>query len=784
MSELERWMRATGMSRSRFLRLAALAPGALLPARAASAGEPSPDTTTPGGLALRAGGVDYSPATGMERRSVPSACWQCTSRCAIVGHLEGGRLVKIEGHPEMLSTGGRICARGQAGINQVYHPDRVLHPLLRVGRRGEGRWRRISWSEALDLLVDGGEVAGRKVKGIGALRAEGRPERFMFHYGRTTGSDATILLSHFLPRYGTGTVGNHDSICMWAGGIGSALTGDVSGAADLGQARIILSFGSSLLDAGVNHTPTVRACADALARGAKLYTFDVRLSNTAARSTEWIPVKPGTDLAIALAMCHVLLESGLHDADFVRDHTNVTERALWEHLAAYTPEWAEEKSGVPAARIRDLALELARTRPGMVISARGAFMHANGVQTQRAVDLLRALSGNVGPHGSRLPRARWAPPFPTPAPERPPRSLDVFGGKPGAYALTGEVISHQIVRSIDEGPERPDVYLVYCHNPVYSNGDCRANARLYADEEKVPFLVSVDVAMSETTELADLVLPDATYLERWTLEGKTSPSGIPEYYVRQPVHAPLGEARNFVDVACELAERMGMGLGFPSAEAFVRATCDATPGVREAGGFETLKARGIWHDRAARPTTYERGRVNVRSEELERRGFPAIAAWMPVPGHEAMAEGELILTTFKVPVQTQSRTQGCKWLTELYHDNPAWIHPETAAARDIRDGDRIVVRSAVGTMTTRARVTEAVHPRAVAISHSAGHWAWGEYASGKRSPVHQPESDGENRWWTEHGTHPNLVIPSAGDPISGSMCWNDTVVTVERAQLG
>jgi anaerobic selenocysteine-containing dehydrogenase len=733
---------------------------------------------------LRPGGSDFSPATGATRRRIPSACWQCVTRCAIVGYVEGDRLVKIEGHPDMLSTGGTICARGQAGVNQVYAPDRVLHPLRRVGRRGEGRWERIGWSEALDLLVNGGQIAGRPVKGLATLRAEGRPEKFMFHYGRMVGSDATILRSHFLPRYGTGTIGTHDSLCMMAGDVGSELTGDAAGAADYRTARMVLNFGASEVDAGGNHVPNLRGWVAALARGARLYTFDVRLSNTAARSTEWIPVRPGTDLAVILAMCQVLVESGLHDADFVRDHTNVTVRELAEHLAPYSPAWAEARSGVPAARIRDLALELGRLKPGMVISARGAFMHANGVQTQRAVELLRALSGNVAGIGTRFPRPRWSSPFPLPQLDRPSKSLDILSGEAGAFAIPSDGVSHQIAHRIDQGPERPDLYLVYCHNPVYSSGDCRANARLYSDEAKVPFLVSVDVALSETSELADLVLPDATYLERWTLEGKTSPEGVPEYYLRQPMHPPRGEARNFVDVACELADRLGMPLGFSSAEAYVRAACQTTPGVREAGGFEYMTSQGLWQDRQARPVEYRRERLNLRSAVLEEKGFAGIAAWMPVPGHEAMADDQLVLTTFKVPVQTQSRTQGCKWLTELHHENPAWLHPEAAAARGIRDGDRIEVRSAVGVITTRARVTEGIHPRAVAISHSAGHWAWGDYASGHPSAVHQPEDDSWSRWWTGHGAHPNLVIPNVGDPISGSMCWMDTVVRVERAQEG
>jgi anaerobic selenocysteine-containing dehydrogenase len=768
------------MTRSEFLRLATRAP-----ATAGGAPLASVSTQRAGGqgpLALAAGGVDFSPATGVERQRIPSACWQCVTRCAIIGHLEEGRVVKIEGNPQMLSTGGTVCARGQAGVNQVYHPDRVLHPLKRLGRRGEGRWQRISWKEALDLLVDGGEIAGRRVRGLGALRAEGVPEKLMFHYGRMVGSDATIILSHFLPRYGTGTIGTHDSICMMAGDVGSELTGDAAGVADYRTARIVLNFGASEIDAGTNHVARARAWVAALARGARMVTFDVRLSNTAAHSSEWVPVKPGTDLAVALAMCRVLLDNGLHDTGFIRDHTNVTVAELIDHLSPYSPGWAEAQSGVPAAKIVELALELGRSKPGMCISARGAYMHANGVQTQRAIELLRVLSGNVAATGTRLPRVRWAQPFPVPKVEPRPPSLGILGGDPGAFAIPSQGVSHQIAHMIDVGPERPDIYLVYCHNPVYSNGDCHENARLYANEEKIPFLVSIDVAMSETTELADLVLPDATYLERWTLEGKTSQEGVPEYYLRQPMHAPLGEARNFVDVVCDVSQRLGLDLGFSSAEQFVRSACDATPGVREAGGFAYMKARGIWHDHNSKPVEYPRDRVSLRSRELEAKGFAGIAAWMPVPGHEVMAEDELVLTTFKVPVQTQSRTQGCKWLSELYHENPAWIHPRTAAARGIADGDRITVRSAIGSLTTRARVTEGVHPRAVAISHSAGHWAWGEYASGWASAVHDAEADGANRWWTEHGAHPNNIIPNVGDPIAGSMCWMDTVVRIEPAR--
>jgi anaerobic selenocysteine-containing dehydrogenase len=518
--------------------------------------------------------------------------------------------------------------------------------------------------------------------------------------------------------------------------------------------------------------------AGALDRGAKVYTFDPRLSNTAARSTRWIPVKPATDLAVILAMCREIVASELHDESMIEEHTNTTVDALKDHLEPYTLEWAARESGVPAGRIRSLAVEYGTTKPGICVSFRGAFMHHNGVQTQRAIYLLQALTGNLDPGGGMGAPPRWRYPFAFP--EGEPKNLDVFNGEPGAYSYPIYGVSHQILSMIDRGPERPSIYMTYCHNPVYANGDCRDNERVFSDEEKIPFLVAIDVTLSETSLLADLVLPDATYLERWTCDGRPSPEGVPEYQLRQPMHPPRGEARNFCDVACQLAERLGFEIGFGTAEEFVRETCNATPGVKEAGGFEYMRAHGLWSDPDAEPMKVPPRPMELVSETLAEAGFSALPGWMAAPEHEAMADDELVLITFKVAVQTHSRTQGCKWLTELHHSNPAWIHPETAAARGIRNGDRIVVRSEVGEIVTTARVTEGIHPGAIAVSHHCGHWGHGAYASGETSHVHAAEPDSRLKWWEDNGVHPNLIIPNRGDPIAGAMCWNDTVVTVTK----
>ncbi|KKK48145.1 hypothetical protein LCGC14_3148080, partial [marine sediment metagenome] len=200
---------------------------------------------------------------------------------------------------------------------------------------------------------------------------------------------------------------------------------------DLENTKFILNFGSNVLEAHTNHIPMAQRCVDALASGAKMYTFDVRLSNTAVKSTEWILIKAGTDLAVILAMCNVLMENGIYDRKFIETYTNVTVDELKQHLSRYTPEWAEGVSGVPAEKIRSIALEYVRTRPSVCISYRGAVMHYNGVQTERAVLMLEALAGNIDISGGRCRAvgAKWKSTISTP--KGPTKKLKILDGEKG-----------------------------------------------------------------------------------------------------------------------------------------------------------------------------------------------------------------------------------------------------------------------------------------------------------------------------------------------------------------
>ncbi|MBT3177795.1 MAG: molybdopterin-dependent oxidoreductase [Desulfobacula sp.] len=804
------------------------------------------------------GGKDFSPKTSKERQMIASACWNCVTRDSMVGYVEDGRLVKLEGQPNSIRGRGKICSKGAAGINQLYDPDRILYPMKRVGKRGEGKWKRISWDDALT------DLSGRLKK----LRDDGHPEKFMFHYGRMKGSSSKIVKSVFLANYGTKTVGNHTSICEGGKWTAQELTwGKHYDNWDFDNTKYVLNFGSNCLEAGTNSIPGMLRLSSAIVdRKVKLVTFDVRISNTAAKSTEWVPIKPGTDNAVVLAMCNVVLEAGLYDKDFFK-YLKVTKdidasfdekiSTLKKHLDQYTPAWAEKISGVPAAKIKEIALEFAKAKPACLISYRGAVAHAYGAETERSVQMLAAITGNIDNPGGRCLAvgAKWK--YPKGPKEKPKaKALNVAKGFKGDIAYPSHGANHQVLKVIKDGKAgRPEIYMWYCYTPVYANGECQENIDILKDESLIPFSVCVNAYYDESAALADLILPNPSYLEWWDWEDMVSPDQIAEFYIRQPFVKPLGESRDFKDVVCELGERMGFPLGFSSAEEFVKLSCEKTPGVKEAGGFEYMKKHGVWHDPKAKPRFYsykkavkdgdlkkdgvildesigtywnwhkskakteaeamekgytktknaykgyvalkigdevfkgfkpdklnKSGFFEIYSDLLELKGLSPLPHYYPNKEHENLKSNELILTTYKVAVHIHSRSTNCKWLTEIYHDNPAEINSATAKQLGIKTGDKIKVRSSIGEIITKANVTEGLVPGAIAISHHLGHWEYGRYASGKKAPLAgDNDPDLKLKTWDTYGVHPNWIIPNKPDPISGQQAWMDTVVTVTKA---
>lgn len=576
--------------------------------------------------ALETGGKDYSPLSGTEREPIATTCALCSSCCPAMGFVENDILVKMEGLPESTRSMGNLCARGQAGVNQAYDPDRILQPMKRVGGRGEGNWEKISWEDALSELS----------KRLQKLRDTDQAEKFLFHHGQISASADRLINQVFMPSYGSASIANDDSLERSSRFTAHQLTwGAKYDSWDFDNTRFVLNFGSNVLESDSNYLAHARRLSDALIdRNVKMITFDVRLSNTAAKSDSWIPVKPGTDAAVVLAICNVIMEKKLYSGQGEKflSFCKVTEdpnasvkdkiKALEQHLANYTPAWAEKISGVSAKQIADIAVQFASSYPACVISSGGISGHQNGVETERAIQMLAAITGNIDNLGGRClgVSPQWR--FPD-GPESKPVSKrpEILDGHPDKVVLPIYGVGNQVLsRAKDAQLDRPEVYLWYKYNPVLSNPEIQQNLDILKDETIFPYTVAVTSVYDESAALADIILPDSNYLETYDFEEGVSPTQVAEYSIRQPVIKPQGEARDFKDVCCELANIMGFPLGFNNAQEFLEQACELTKDIQKIGGLDTMKQIGVWSDKKAKPS-YLSYRKTVDKETLKKSIF-------------------------------------------------------------------------------------------------------------------------------------------------------------------
>ena len=788
------------------------------------------------------GGKDIGPVTLAERQAIPYTCHVCNIQDGGMAYIENGRIVKLEGNPEHVSTRGRLCAKGNSGMWHSYDPDRILYPLKRVGARGEGKWKRITWDEALTEIAQ---------KLNAALQED--PNTIMLKWGRNrTGG----TLTRFMHTLGSATIVNHTSVCESSKKIGMEPTwGPDIETPDFANAKYVLNFGSNILEAAYFHNPlSQRITEGRVDNNMKIVTFDVRLSNSAGFSDEWIPVFPATDGAVALAMGHVILRDNLQDSDFIETWSNVTVNDLKEHYKQFTPEWAAKLSGVPADTIERIAHEFATTKPATLFTYRGPCKHLYGSYNEKACMMLPIMTGNVERRGGYcLPRGMG---WPQPQPEPPKPAKPSYLSTPPDYPLASHKVSHLTPFWIAEGKQKINVYFTYQDNPVYTNpGSDAVWGRLFRDEKLIPFYVSMSPFMGEETALADIILPDCPYLERW--EPESMPNSLwPWLGIRQPVIKPLGESREnrilLRDIIYKLDPDGSRGMkqywNFKDGEDYMRQHFDNVPELKQAGGLDWLKKHGVWPvygkldprtgkiidktgleikaeyglymkevpeaDMAGATVEEKTGLImkngkaigirrkgknyvgfpsksrliNVRVDEWAEYGFNPMPTFKQIPWHKEMRDDDLILTTYKVNVHKQSRTASVKWLAEIMHSNPVWINTETGKKLGVKTGDLVKIESRVGYMVTKAYVFEGIHPKVVAIPTAFGHWAYGRLAQLKQRQEKggawgaqtDPDIDG-NVWWDDKGVHPNQIIPVVADPIGGSQGWYDTLVKVTKA---
>jgi thiosulfate reductase/polysulfide reductase chain A len=532
-------------------------------------------------------------------------------------------------------------------------------------------------------------------------------------------------------------------------------------ARDYDNVEFILLVGRNLLEA--ISTSETSALVEAVSRGAKLVVLDPRFTKTASKAAEWIPIRPGTDAAFLLAMIQVIVSGELADCEFVKQYVVGCDGIL-DAMSEYTPEWAESKTGVSADTIRRIAHEYAAAKhnalahPGWRTSN-----FINSFQTERAIATLNALSGNVLTPGGCLiaedPEAAGVPLGKPPQPAYPRASALRLDGVPWRYPLVPLKLGifQELRDAILTGePYQARGWFISRQNPVLSIPD---RAKTIEAMGKLDCIIDVDVIMSDTAWFADIILPEASYLERYdplmALEGKV--------FIRQPVIEPRGEARSALWIYKQLGERLGLGDYFQYEDDEDYLQQQLAPLQLDLG---MLKTRGYAEPDLDREEEREitfntpSGKIEVYSETLGNAGFSPWPAWEEptVPG-----PNEFYLLSGKVGQHTQTATQNNKFLHQV-EDNPRlWIHPKPAEARGIRTDDRVLVTSPVGQVEVQALVTEAIRPDCVYMTVG-----YGQISKGLTTAYGNGASD-------------SVLHVTYTDPISGSQALSQTYVTVEKA---
>jgi anaerobic selenocysteine-containing dehydrogenase len=472
---------------------------------------------------------------------IPTTCFNCESACGLVAYVdkESGSIRKLEGNPLHPASRGRLCAKGPATINQVNDPDRILYPLRRAGKRGEGKWERIEWPAAVEL------IAARIRKALD----EKRHNEVVYHVGRP-GNEGYV--ERVLQAWGVDGHNSHTNICSSGARFGYAIWQFYDRPSpDHANADFILLI-SAHLESGHYFNPHAQRIIEGKLSGAKLAVMDTRLSNTASMADYWMPTRPGTEPAALLAMAKVILDETLYDSAFLKNWVNwdtylskrhpdgpaTFERfigCLKQEYANFTPQYAEAESGIPAATIIEVARRIGRAgRRFASHNWRGpASGHLGGWQVARCLHFLNVLVGAVGTPGGTNPSAwsKFKPQFfDVPAPQSVWNELHF----PNEYPLAHYEMSFLLPHFLKEGRGKIDTYFTRVFNPVWTYPDGFSWIEVLSDESKIGLHVALTPTWNETAYWADLVLPMGHGPERHDLNSYETHSGTWIAF-RQPV---------------------------------------------------------------------------------------------------------------------------------------------------------------------------------------------------------------------------------------------------------
>ncbi|MFH1481011.1 MAG: molybdopterin-dependent oxidoreductase, partial [Pseudomonadota bacterium] len=621
--------------------------------------------------------------------------------CTLLVGVKGNRIVKVKGDPEGFLNKGYICPKGIASPDRLTHPDRLKYPLKRIGKRGEGKWARVTWDEALD------EIAGNLI----ALREKQGARSVGFGVGMPKGLDHFVLI-RLANIFGSPNVIAIQDVCHAPREITGLHTCGFYPVADLHHpSKLILLWASNITS--TNEEGAICSLFLGQVRnGARLIVIDPRRTALVRKADKWLQIRPGTDHALALGLLNVLIEESLYDRDFVGKWTHGFDD-LARHVKTYSPEKVSEITWIPPQLIRETARQFAQSRPAAIQWGNPIEHNIHTFQTTRALICLMAVCGNLDIPGGNIqaldPKIMTLGQF-VRADLIPEKRKEMISAHHGVIPRLMTVASSFFKKAVLEGTPYPvKGFYVMCSNPMLSWADSR---QTYEALMKLDFIAVADLIMTPTASLADIVLPAATHFEF----NDIGHYGVGQGYIlaRPKVVDPPEECWPDMKILNELGKRISpkehwyddynrflddvlqpSGLTY---DQFVQKGYLKGPDrfkLYEEKGFQT-------------PT----GKVELRLSLAEKFHLP------PLPVFEGLPEGDdpdypLILISSKSPYFLHSSYRWIKRLRDKQPNPEAEIHPETASRYGISQGEEISVETKYGEITYQARLSEGIHPRVV-----------------------------------------------------------------------
>ena len=659
---------------------------------------------------------------------VKSACRMCHGGCGVLVYVKDGKVKKIVGDPDCPINHGTLCAKAYGSIQTAYHPDRLTYPVKRVGPKGSGKWERITWDEALDTIAERilrykeDHGAESVVMGYGTGRDN---EAVVYRFANVLGSPNTLTAGHFCygPRLAT-TI----STC------GSNPIVDYEN-----NPKCIMVWGNNLVFSNPDEYKGEPFSA-ALDEGAKLICVDPRLTRIAARANIWLRLRPTTDAALALGMCNVIIEEGLHDKEFCENYVHG-----WDQFVERVKEWplerTEQVTWVPREKIVEAARLYATTKPAAIQWGVGVEVQANLTNNDRSLIALMGITGNLDvPGGQALfqtPNIRNVGSFGAHGMLSKEQFAKRLGGDRFRLASRFAIINPKPVWDaiLEEKPYPVKMLFLISTNPIAT----RANAaEVYKALEAVDFMAVSDFFITPTAALADIVLPAATWLEMdyiadfWKRHGYI----IPRRKVIQ-----VGECKSDHEMLNELAHRVGIGEHWwPDFEQGLDHILEPM-GITWKQFKEMDYVRGELKYQKYRTEGFSTPtrKLELYSTVLEKMGYDPLPQFHEAPGSLYSAPElhkdypYILVTGRRIPVFFCSEGRQVPCLRDRYKDPIVEIHPETAEKEGIKEGDWVSIESPRGKIRQRAKLFAGMDPRIVFAEH--GWWF--------------PESEDFTRSWQE-----------------------------------